>query len=168
LLWLLSPIGGQASLRLLSTKPLIINANDTIRYYPVELYAKQTVLPLSLSRYHGTLFIGSLVTTALHSSAHNASKPQDMSGRMKIPDVDILVSTAPMYSRNDWVLVQNSLEISYTSIFGVPIAGIPESDNASFSITTHYWSANCTSKDVLKTRQPWQLALLPSDTNITS
>jgi hypothetical protein len=125
------------------------------------------MLPLTRSHYYGVPFVGSLVITVLPSTAHSVSTPQDLFGRMKIPDINALAPAVAMYSDNDWVLVQNSSGASYTSILGVPIAGLPGSGNASFSITTHYWSVSCTSQDHWKNRT-WSPALLPSDTNITS
>jgi hypothetical protein len=166
LAWLLSPLGGQASLRLLSTKPLVTNSNSTIFYYPIELYSQQTVLPISQSNVTVSPFFASLFVTAIQTSRHNIETPLDLFGNVRIPDINVFNSPSSPESGVDWHNIQNGTDLSYTSVFGVPIAGVPRIGNVSFTLVTHYWTVNCTAEDRDNRLQPWDPMFPPNDTKL--
>jgi hypothetical protein len=163
--WLLSPLGGQASLRLLSTQPLVTKANSTVFYYPIELFPTQTALPLRQSNATMLPFFAPLFVTALQTSRHNIDTPTDLFGNVRIPDINALNMRSAPDSTSAWRSIQNSSNLPYTSVFGIPIAGIPQNGNATFSLLSHYWSVNCTFEDQ-KIRKPWDRILPPNDTKL--
>jgi hypothetical protein len=166
LAWLLSPLGGQASLRLLSTELLVTNSNSTIYYYPIELYSSDTVLPIRQSNATVSPFFASLFVTAIQTSRQNIETPLDLFGNIRIPDIDIFNKASSPDSTLDWHYVQNVSDLSYTSVFGIPIARVPQTGNTSFALVTHYWSVNCTSEDRGNQSQSWKRIFPPNDTKL--
>jgi hypothetical protein len=171
LAWLLSPLGGQASLRLLSIEQLITVSNSTVLYYPVGLYASQTVLPLKQSNATMSTAYTPLFIAALQTSRHNIDTPADLFGNVRIPDINAFNTSRSRTQGNDgndWRYVQNSSDLSYTSVFGVPVAGVPRVGNVSFPLITHYWSINCTVEDDLKGPSSWDRVKFPNDTKLSN
>jgi hypothetical protein len=79
--WILSPVGGQASLRLLATEPLIIPINDTLKYYQVHGYGNQS----HLRNYKTTWPLYALLyTIALLTSTEYDESPMDRFGNIKV------------------------------------------------------------------------------------
>ncbi|KAH7378317.1 hypothetical protein BKA66DRAFT_571743 [Pyrenochaeta sp. MPI-SDFR-AT-0127] len=167
--WLLSPLGGQASLRLLSTKPSITSYNTTVTYYPVEEYPKGTYIrSAQIAQKNWNLF-APLYVTAVQTSRQSLSLPMDLFGNVKVPDMDYLnkelvSGAAPDY---DWHYITNTTKVNYTSIFGVPVLGIPDSGNCSFNLMTHYWAVSCTNRTRLPERVLWRPTHPSDNTNLT-
>lgn len=93
----------------------------------------------------------------------------DLFGNVKVPDMDYLsqeplFDTAPDYYK--WNYIFNNTMSNYTSIFGVPIKGIPETGNCSFDIMSHYWAVHCSSMSQLLYVR-WQPKLQSGSTNLT-
>ncbi|KAJ4992952.1 hypothetical protein SVAN01_01656 [Stagonosporopsis vannaccii] len=141
--WILSPVGGQSSLRLLSTKPLLVPVNDTVKYFPIEGYSKEThITSLTNAEVAWPLF-APLYMTALLTSRQYLDLPMDQFSNIKIPDVFQLGSYSASAPNDTWFNVPESPSPEYTSIIGIPIAGLPETGNTSFSLASHYWSVDC-------------------------
>lgn len=139
----MSPLGGQFSLRLLSTKPFLVPVNDTIRYFPVEGYGQQThVFNLDISERAWPLF-APLYMTALLTSKQYLSLPMDQFGNVKIPDIFQLSTYTSESPTGTWFEVDKGSTADYTSVIGIPTAGLPESGNVSFNLISHYWSVDC-------------------------
>lgn len=139
IMWLLSPLGGQASLRLLSTTPKVVPINDTFRYFPIEGYMTtyligQNTLINTWSRY------APLYMTNLHLGRTYFDKPMDLWGAVKIPDIKY--ANSPMME-GGWRSIDHSNDTTYVSLFGLPIAGIPDTGNTTFNMSSHYWSVEC-------------------------
>lgn len=65
----------------------------------------------------------------------------DTLGNVKIPALDTLhVSLEDI----DWQAVDDSQEVQYSSLLGVPVTNIPDQGNATFDITSRYWDVVCT------------------------
>ncbi|KAJ8116306.1 hypothetical protein OPT61_g2253 [Boeremia exigua] len=143
LAWLLSPLGGQASLRLLSTKPLLVNFQNIVQYYPIEGFGRQTQLSRDSVRRTAWPLYSPLYMTALLTSKKYFSLPMDLFDNVRIPDI----SQLPGFQSNDhstWFSVDREIPIEYSSALGLPVAGLPDSGNYTFSVVTHYWTVSCT------------------------
>ncbi|KAF1848693.1 uncharacterized protein K460DRAFT_427888, partial [Cucurbitaria berberidis CBS 394.84] len=156
LAWLLSPLGGQASLRLLTTEPQVNTFNSTILYYSIEKYANATALFRKPGNGSASPFFAPLFMTAIQTSRHRLGNPMDLFGKVKIPDINALNTYSTEVADYDWHQVINDTDVRYTSVFGIPIAGVPETGNASFNLVTHYWNINCTSNNRGALSSPWQ------------
>jgi hypothetical protein len=65
---------------------------------------------------------------------------QDTWGNIKIPRIERLTSSIPQFDKWYTVLKEN---VSYSSLVGVPVKGIPEGGNSSFVIQASYFSLKC-------------------------
>lgn len=129
LLWCLSPLGGQASLRILEvTTRARVNGGEPIFYLPTGGMSSHSI-------ENGVLASGDAATS---SSAINAlysanllaplsvkSSYEDTWGNIKIPWLpDSAGSTQSVFS-GDWSVVPNLISAdNYTSLVGLPVAGL--------------------------------------------
>ncbi|KAJ4992953.1 hypothetical protein SVAN01_01657 [Stagonosporopsis vannaccii] len=143
LAWLLSPIGGQTSLRMLSTQPSTEDFNNTARYFPLEGYAAQTFLfGFGRANLAWTLW-APLYMTALQTSRQYWKSPMDLFGAVRVPDIRQLSPSAIDAPNYDWHDFGSVNDIQYTSMLGLPIVGIPEFGNSSFNSQSFYWAVEC-------------------------
>jgi hypothetical protein len=165
LAWLLSPLGGQASLRLLSTKPLVISYDSSIMYYPVEDYPKRTYIGSSRSAQENWPLFAPLYMTAVQTSRQSLIAPMDLFGNVKIPDITYLNNGATAAATEyDWNYISNNTMVNYTSILGVPVVGVPASGNCSFDLLSHYWTVNCYTLVSLPQPVAWRPGFTPNTT----
>ncbi|KAF2099244.1 hypothetical protein NA57DRAFT_74748 [Rhizodiscina lignyota] len=137
-LWALSPLGGQASTRILdfglanSTIPSTIDyldMNNTFDYYT----GGDKAGPVANA---GAVFI-----SALSSSLDVKNSGQDVWGNVKIPMLERL----PLPSKPDpegWVNVPANGSV-YSSLAGIPVSLRDRTSNISFVIYTSYWVLDC-------------------------
>jgi hypothetical protein len=85
--------------------------------------------------------------TAIQTSRQSLVAPMDLFGGVKVPDINYLKQDGTTVAATDysWQIVPNATLVNYTSILGVPVAGVPASGNCTFNILSHYWAVNCTS-----------------------
>ena len=139
ILWALSPFGGQASLRIISTKPSDSSTPTNFTY-------------LAFASTFGNEGIGSasaealipangVFTAALAGSAVDKASPQDAYGNIKIP---IFEKLPPPASGNNtqWRNIPES-GVVWSSLTGIPVLGIPTSGTSSFILNTGYMSSDC-------------------------
>ncbi|KAF2028274.1 hypothetical protein EK21DRAFT_114047 [Setomelanomma holmii] len=165
--WLLSPLGGQASLRLLSTELLVTDVSSTVVYYPLELYSSQTALRSQQTNMSVSPFFAPLFVAALLTSRHNIDTPMDLFGHVRIPDIDTLNASSSTVSGEHWHGITTTSGLSYTSVFGVPVAGVPRAGNSSFALTSHYWSLDC-AKPADNGSTLWNSDFAPNNTKLAS
>lgn len=143
IIWVLSPLGGQSSLRILSTKKLYSTAQTTARYADTG--------PLGQGRLADNLYdidfqlkaghlSDSLMLMALNQPADVYNTPTDVWGNAKIPRVELL---DPEESGRwiDTVHINNP--DSFTSLIGIPLHDIPASGSSSLLLETSYLTTNC-------------------------
>ena len=140
LLWLLSPVGGQSVLRILSTTSADTVANATVNY----LNSRQQVYagwPAFDSWYPG--FAG-IFTACLLAPAAVKAGPTDLWGNLKIPYFSGLNNVTE--DSNGWKQIpQTNYTPSYSSIFGIPMTGVP-SRNTTFSVQSTYVDLTCSNR----------------------
>ncbi|KAH7077763.1 hypothetical protein BKA63DRAFT_593014 [Paraphoma chrysanthemicola] len=155
--WFISPLGGQASLRLLSTKPLTSTNNSTVSYYPWQEYPQKSYIQSAdLAQKRWSLY-GPLYMTAVQTSRQSLPEPMDLFGFVKIPDIRYLDQDNDTVTSASgvWHIVGNTTLIMYTSILGVPVVGLPDLGNYSFELVSHYWEVDCHSMDQLPLGSAW-------------
>ncbi|KAF2814991.1 uncharacterized protein BDZ99DRAFT_485502 [Mytilinidion resinicola] len=139
----LSPLGGQASLRLLGTADQANNTPQKIRYL--------TTGPGGTMWGLETVYIGNgefADVDALYNAAllaPNSIKlgPQDTWGNVKIPSmVSLNESTADAHG---WISTPTTMAAAedYSSLMGLPVVGRPLNANANFSMESTYLSVQC-------------------------
>ncbi|KAJ0120257.1 hypothetical protein J7T55_001114 [Diaporthe amygdali] len=144
-LWAMSPAGGQASLRILYRANQTSVSSTSIRYMDTG--------PLGFLCTYMTLFEGydmefnqtgdfpfsmaSSLAAALMQNVETKSGPRDSWGSPKVPRLDMVdESTA---DENGWIQVSQSPAVeSFTSLFGLPLLGIPDHGTVEFGIESAY------------------------------
>lgn len=142
-LWALSPLGGQASLRLMQRDNRPTSAPAKLRYmttgpagavfsYATENYGRR--------RYAQA---GSLYNAALLAPLSTKLGAQDSWGNMKIPSLGSLNMSAS--DHDGWIEIPSKVlqPEDYASLVGVPIAGLPDNADSNFTLEYNYLSVDC-------------------------
>ncbi|KAL5590236.1 hypothetical protein FOBRF1_013793 [Fusarium oxysporum] len=159
-LWALSPVGGQASLRVLRAGTRITKINHQFHALdPVSSWnaGSSTSYPILAH----ALFTSSLITT---KKFYN--KPQDSWGNLRIP----IVEAFDNYQSHAWIkLPDNATEVTFSSLIGVPVnPGLP-SEPTFLTLSTSYMYLDCpTFHTSPLERDQWQQYEAPPWTNFTA
>ncbi len=142
-LWALSPVGGQAALRLLDVRPV---ASESVRtlWYLAQGREPETAFLKPTHMTHRRDTIASLYQASLLAPEAVLQGPEDTWGNVKIPYFEKLNASAT--DRDGWVAVPAS-NVTYSSLLGVPVTGLLPEDadvNASnFRLETEYYKLDC-------------------------
>ncbi|KAF9690634.1 hypothetical protein EKO04_011473 [Ascochyta lentis] len=141
--WLLSPVGGQSSLRLLSTTLSTTPVDAAVRYLPSETFVNDTLFGASMSETSWSRY-APLYMTSLQTSRLTVNASRDLFGNVRIPDITSLnTNSDPTAPVSDWRHVPEDADISYTSLLGYPIIDVPRVGNISFTVESTYWEVRC-------------------------
>lgn len=140
LIWVLSPLGSQASLRVISpdtvylTNNTALTAIDTFSRYPDAGVDSidWSYIPLR------AIFSAGLMSVKLLQTRN-----QDIWGNIRIPYLghDAVMS-------DDWTVFANTSNVTYSSLVGVPIFTIPQEGNTTFTMSTSYLDPSCSVFDL--------------------
>lgn len=140
LLWALSPLGGQASLRLLDTGEERAMTVQTLRYLNPD---SMSILGVGADTFEALGFLlNSLYLSALLIPPAGQAASMDPWGNIKIPRIEHLEEG--FQSDVDGWFTVSAENASYSSLVGLPIAGIPTAGSSSFSVQSYYMIASCT------------------------
>jgi hypothetical protein len=146
LLWLLSPLGGQTVLRILSTTSTQTTSSATTNYLNSrqQVYAGQPAFDSWYSGFAGLFAACLLAPTAVKTG------PVDLWGNIKIPYFSSLDNVTE--DTNGWKQIpQTNYTPSYSSIFGTPVAGIP-TGNTTLNVQSTYVELSCSNRTSNMTR----------------
>ncbi|KAF4832306.1 hypothetical protein CGCTS75_v004722 [Colletotrichum tropicale] len=157
ILWALSPLGGQAALRVMEMVPS--TATEPWLFQNLEyMSAFRHSGPQSSSGFSLLPSIQSAFVTALGTPADIKAEPQDLFGNIKIPMVEAFQSLYQMEDDNrqddnrqdndGWYQLDSKSAAStvWSSIAGIPVAtlgGLSSKSNYSFAFETSYIYADC-------------------------
>ena len=152
-LWALSPLGGQASLRVITTELSATLGHVNISYLG---YAS----PLSNggvgSASAGTLGpINAAFTSLLASSPEAKLSSQDLFGNIKVPMLESLMESNVTRNVTDWITVPKASEDTWSALSGLPSLNVPNVGSSNFTFNTAYMMATC-SLNALSTNCTWQ------------
>lgn len=139
MLWALSPLGGQASLRLLDIGVRSNFTNSTIKYLDSDsssMFEQGGVAYSEVGFLSNALYLSALLTPPAGQAAS-----VDTWGNVKIPTIENLEQTSSA-DDHGWLTV-SSENISYSSLVGLPIAGVPKTGNSSFNVEFSYMVLSC-------------------------
>jgi hypothetical protein len=139
--WLLSPLGGQSSLRLLSERPFITPINVAVKYHAIEGFSQNTLFNYDMEESNWNRY-APLYMTALQTSRQTFDQPRDLFGNVRIPDISS-VSRNASQSLYDWHAIEDESSMKYTSLLGIPTVDIPQPGNISFALDSSYWEIRC-------------------------
>ncbi|KAK9422893.1 hypothetical protein SUNI508_04560 [Seiridium unicorne] len=141
-LWALSPLGGQASLRVVSYRDEQIVETRAVSY-----------LDLASASYpngqkmgdNGPLFdiINTQFLASLSAPSMVKHGPRDTWGNLKIPMIESFPDFNSKYE-GQWLNVPSpATEVQYASMIGIPTSDIPDNGETNFLIDASYWTLDC-------------------------
>jgi hypothetical protein len=147
-LWLLSPFGGQASLRIVESGDSRNTSTTNLEYLsmfyrPEDPFSNSTVVVASDYSQSQT---DAFFTSALIGSREVKYSAYDTWGNVKIPMLESINSTQFPKDKEGWTPLEHltSHDLECSSLIGVPISGLPNADaSAKFKIETSYWFVDC-------------------------
>ena len=130
---MLSPIGGQSSLRLLHHTNSTSPANGTVYYSSPEA-------PIDLDEAEWRGLIPTILTASLTTSVEVKNRPVDSWNHPKVPRLDLIEQQAlqdPL-SEGSWIDVDPALNHTYSSWVGINIQNLRPVEHASFEVRCNY------------------------------
>ena len=135
-LWCLSPLGSQASLRVVSVEQSYsrsvanLSALDTFSEY----------------QFGGADNVGEAATViagpfaaALFSASLLKDRNQDLWGNIRLPSLEHLAQN----DSSAWIDIVDPTNIDYPSLVGVPVVGVPKLGNTTFTLSSSYLNIEC-------------------------
>ncbi|KAF2461522.1 hypothetical protein BDY21DRAFT_314082 [Lineolata rhizophorae] len=169
-LWALSPLGGQASLRTLEYGTSNLVNSTSVAYMPTGgMNFTQANRGIFTSGDQATrrAAMNSLYSAALLAPVHVKEAYQDTWGNPKIPFLGRINNTEAQ--AEGWIPIEgNRSSDDFVSLVGLPIAGVPPSGIANFSIDYAYMTLDCPTQVYTQKSSPsWrqQLGLVWGPTN---
>jgi hypothetical protein len=151
LLWSLSPLGGQASLRALEKAPKTARNTTTVRYLhtgaDAAIFARDTLV----GDRHNQIYISALTATRGMKLAS-----MDTWGNVRVPRLDGLNASSAS-DPSGWQDVPPVTQPEqYSSLLGIPVVGLPadRAAAADFTLVTSYMALSCA---------PWQTFAITSN-----
>lgn len=141
LLWALSPLGGQSSLHIMTTTPLLA-------VYPKDIYTFNSELPSPFESIGVPLSwlapqMEGIYLTSLMGPPSVKHSPVDIWGNFKVP---LMSQLAFNHTANEtgWCNFDAfRKDIPYSSLIGIPAGGLPQKDNATFTLESSYFDVDC-------------------------
>ncbi|CAK7206404.1 hypothetical protein SEUCBS139899_009196 [Sporothrix eucalyptigena] len=143
LLWSLSPLGGQASLRVISIGP----------YYPqniTSVFAINTFQKILYGNGNNANMALTTVATPAMGAMMGASllgdRNQDLWGNVRLPAIETVEAAALAAgntSVDGWYAITETTNLTYASLVGTPVAQLPANGNTSFTLSGAYMSFSC-------------------------
>ncbi|KAF3040303.1 hypothetical protein E8E12_006936 [Didymella heteroderae] len=142
-LWALSPLGGQASLRLMQRTDRPSFESNKLRYLTTGPAGPAFGIMTEGFQRRKYAEAGSLYNAALLAPLATKIGPQDIWGNVKIPSIDALNESAS--GADGWLDVpsRSLLPETYSSLVGVPIVGLSKSAESNFTLEYNYLAVNC-------------------------
>ncbi|KAK4904376.1 hypothetical protein LTR49_026162 [Elasticomyces elasticus] len=138
-LWALSPIGSQASSRVISAESRSTNVSATLQYLDVRS-------PFTMSGADEGAGLGPAVRgvfiSALISSESSKEAPEDAFSNIKIPMLEVFAGQGAILD-DTWYDSSKPMGNSFSSILGLPLLGAASEGSSYFDLETSYMYADC-------------------------
>ncbi|KAF2476429.1 uncharacterized protein BDR25DRAFT_277535 [Lindgomyces ingoldianus] len=158
-LWSMSPLGGQASLRLLQKSPSSNFTVAPLRYLSTGPAGTAWAMSTTYVESNGKLTqVTPLYTAALLAPDTIKQGPEDTWGNVKIPRLDLANTSRP--DSQGWINLPSNLSSAedYYSLVGIPIVGRPRDQDSIFRIETTHFTTQC---------EPFKKMKIAADKNFT-
>lgn len=174
IVWLLSPLGGQSALRLMTQETKSILSNSTVQYLNPDTVLDTALLGASAINSARSVF-GPIFLTALLSSSKYQDTAMDLWGNVRLPRFSSIEQT----TSDEWkhVINDDKMNVTYASLIGIPVAFVNENGTSNFSVKARQWDVSCDKNEMQGGKQAdfgrmdsstWKLATLPVNSSCTS
>jgi hypothetical protein len=140
ILWSFSVLGGQATLRVISTGQQTITSSVPIYYFNTSVLASSSYLSVSENPTYYIPELNTIYSAALIAPTETQDSPMDNWGNVKIPMLESLDSNTA--DASGWIPVPTG-NVTYSSLVGSPVAGIPPTGLITLEIISSYFHLNC-------------------------
>jgi hypothetical protein len=152
LLWCLSPLGGQSSLRILSSTSLSLPLPSNVTYFNVDT---NQMPPIYLADFYLQASMTGTFQASLLASEDVKKSPVDAWGNVKVPMLDVLSPWSPDDPSNPWISTDaDTSNRYYTALTGLILSGVPSVGHTRFTIETSYLQLQCPERTSLITTNP--------------
>ena len=137
-LWLLSPLGGQSSSRLLYLRDTEIHSTAAVAWHNV--YAARFAPDGSSLSDLNPSVTNNVYVASMLQSRESVLSPQDFWGNVKIPYMEELLELdLSEETDGNWQEVNQWQQIVYSSLTGIPVAGLKSGQRSSFLVGSRYF-----------------------------
>lgn len=162
LVWTLSPLGGQSSLRVLSNSKAVVQSQVTIYGATAETIQ---YFGGSSSEVTTSSVINALFSASLLAPDNIRTGPVDSWGNYKIPAVKYISNL----DSDTWYTTDpNSQSMNYSSLVGVPTWGLPKQGTVNFTVTWPIFYTDCSWDRPGYTALEWCLNISLSECTTTN
>ncbi|RMZ72282.1 ATP binding [Pyrenophora seminiperda CCB06] len=141
-LWALSPLGGQASLRLMGRQDRDSFVDTQLRYMTTGPGGSMWGLSSTYSGSGKYADAGALYTAALLAPLDTKTGPRDLWGNVKIPNLEYINETKS--DAEGWFTVPTiEHPETYSALVGLPIVGLPTTTKSNFTLESTYLTVEC-------------------------
>lgn len=142
LLWALSPLGGQAALRVLSPANKTTNSTSMLAYLDM---GTSPFMPggRSDAQYEYGLTVVAGFYAALYGSSSLKGASQDPHGNLKVPFLEDFARVLDPDTK-DFIQISADGRTPYSCLVGIPLSGGPQHQTSISVIESNYMYANCT------------------------
>jgi hypothetical protein len=142
-LWALSPLGGQASLRLMKRGDTASYSSTQLRYLSTGPGATAMGIGSTYTANGRFSDTGALYGAALLATIKTKVGPQDSWGNVKIPNLEAIDTSTP--DPQGWFNVPSNISEpeTWSSLVGLPVVGLPSEGTSEFKIEYTYLSVGC-------------------------
>ena len=142
LLWALSPLGGQSSLRVLDMRQRSTFGKQLVYYFDVNDTSESTFMGAS------AMASASAAMTAIYEACLLApekvqSSATDLWSNPKLPFLESIPGYDGNSAPDKWLKVQDASNVTYSSLTGVMVTGLPPDRSSNFSIQSSYFNLRC-------------------------
>ena len=152
-LWLLSPLGGQSSLRILGFTNTLILSEGQIHYFNTTSISFKNSIFSSGDDY-SSFIVSALLDASLMQSDNVLSSPVDQWNNVKIPRLDDLSPFTDATPENPWISLDQTSHKAWSSLTGLMIQHLPVAGISTFTLESTYIDLSCTNSNRINEDQP--------------
>ncbi|KAM7215420.1 ribosomal protein S2, conserved site [Rhypophila decipiens] len=134
-LWCLSPLGGQASLRVISVESRLTSTSTPLS--SLSTFSHYLYVGASGASAAQTQLLGPVIASILGAGVL-ANQNQDLWGNIRFPAIENLKEAG-----TDWLDIPPYDNLTFPPLVGTPVIGLPSSGNTSFTLPGSYLSISC-------------------------
>jgi hypothetical protein len=141
LTWGLSPLGGQSSLRILDVVQAPVLNQQQLYYWNTS--ASETIFDGADDVDVNGPAVNALYSASLLAPANVENGAVDLWNNVKVPMLDALSPEAIIAEHNPWISVNHTDNVTYSSLIGYMLAGVPSGGKSNFSMESSYLNMAC-------------------------
>ena len=135
-LWCLSPLGSQASLRVVSVAKSY--SNSAVSLSTLDSFTEYGYGGADNVGEAATVIVGPFAA-ALFSASLLKDRNQDLWGNIRLPSIEHLTSN----ESTAWMNISDPTDVDYPSLIGLPIVGLLAGGNTTFILSGSYLDIEC-------------------------